>query len=134
MTLTSLIQLITTIIAAAIPIAAGVALIAFFWGIFMAFGKVDSVDSRAEARQTIMWSMIALFVLFTLGGIIMVISNTFSLGVAGGGGGGGAFTPSGSSVQPGGSSQTVPLPRTGGDPLNIIPGSGRNFGPSDIAP
>jgi hypothetical protein len=91
MTLTSIIQLITTIIGATIPVALGIALLAFFWGIFQAFGKMDSVDKRAEARQAIFWSAIALFVIVTLGGIIALFTSTFP-GLGGGGGGGSTFT------------------------------------------
>ncbi len=77
MTLTTLIQFITTLIAATIPIALGLALLAFFWGIFQAFGKTDSVDKRSEARQALVWSAIALFVVVSLAGIIAVFQATF---------------------------------------------------------
>ena len=77
MTLTSIINSLTALIGATIPIAAALALFFFFWGIFMAFGNTDNVDKRAEVRQTIMWSLIALFVIFTLGGLIAVFTSTF---------------------------------------------------------
>jgi uncharacterized membrane protein len=139
MTITSIIQLITSIINSTIPIAAGVALLAFFWGVFQAFGKIDAVDKRAEARQTIFWSLIALFVIVTLSGIIAVVSSTFNLGVDSGGGGGtsSSVTPSsgGSTAGvPGTSGATNPLPAGGGgDPLHLLP-TGRSTGPGDFAP
>ncbi len=77
MSLTSLIQLVTNLIGVTIPIALGIALIAFFWGIFQAYGKIDNVEKRVEARQTIIWSLIALLVVVSLGGIIAVFTSTF---------------------------------------------------------
>lgn len=77
MTLTSLINQITALVGLVIPIALALALLAFFWGIFRAFGKTDSVDGRADARQTLLWSVIAMFVVLTLGGIIALFTGSF---------------------------------------------------------
>ncbi|MCL9971945.1 MAG: hypothetical protein NBV63_00865 [Candidatus Pacebacteria bacterium] len=77
MTITSLIEEITNLIALTIPIALALALFAFFWQVYQSFGKLDSVDSRAEARNALVWSIIALFVVVSLGGIIAVFTTTF---------------------------------------------------------
>lgn len=77
MDLRDIIEVLTDLVGAVIPIAVALALLAFFWGIFQAFGKVESVDKRTEARQTIVWSLVALFVVVTLGGIIAVFLGTF---------------------------------------------------------
>ena len=77
MTLTSLIQFVTSLIGLTIPIAAALALFAFLWGILRGFGKMESVDKRTEARQMILWALVALFVVVTLGGIIAVFTSTF---------------------------------------------------------
>lgn len=77
MTLTTIIQQITTLIAYTIPIAVMLALLAFFWGVFQAFGKVDSVEKRKEARSALIWSGIALFVVVSLAGIVAVFQATF---------------------------------------------------------
>lgn len=69
-TLTTLITHITELVALVIPIAFAIALFAFFWTLFRGFGKTDSVDKRAEARQALVWSLIALFVIITLSGIV----------------------------------------------------------------
>ena len=87
MTLTSIIQTITALINTAIPVATGIALIAFFWGIFKLFGSIDNVEGRTEARQTIVWSLIAILVVVTLSGIITVVGSTFHLDIGTGGGG-----------------------------------------------
>ena len=74
-TLTELINMITTIIGITIPIAVAIALFAFFWGVFRGFGKMDSVDKRVEARQMLVWSLIGLFVVITLGGIVALFGT-----------------------------------------------------------
>lgn len=74
-TLTDLINLVTTIIGVTIPIAVAIALFAFFWGVFRGFGKMDSVDKRVEARQMLVWSLIGLFVVITLGGIVALFGT-----------------------------------------------------------
>lgn len=76
-TLTQIIGLITCLVGLVIPLALALALLGFMWGVFKAFGKTDSTDGRAEARQAILWSAIALLVVATLGGIIAVFQETF---------------------------------------------------------
>lgn len=76
-TLTTLIEFVTRLIATTIPIAVALALLFFFWGLFKVFGKTDSVEGRSDAQQTILWSLIALFIIVSLGGIIAVFTSTF---------------------------------------------------------
>lgn len=75
--LRTIIELITCYIGLTIPIAFGIALLAFFWSIFQLFGKIDSVDKRAEGRTMLIWSLIALFVIASLGGIVAIFQSTF---------------------------------------------------------
>ena len=77
MTLTSIINLITGLFNAAIPIAAGLALLAFFWGVANGFLNTDDAAKRKDAQTMLVWSMIALFVIMTLAGIIAVFTSTF---------------------------------------------------------
>jgi hypothetical protein len=79
MTIKDIIQILIDLVQASIPIAMMVALLIFFWGVFMAFGTTDDVAKRTESRNMIMWSLIALFVVATLGGIIGVATETFRL-------------------------------------------------------
>ncbi len=76
MTFKSIVDILTGLLATSIPIAVGLCLIAFFWGIFQTFGKVDDAEKRKEGRDMIFWALIALFVVVTLGGIIQILSNT----------------------------------------------------------
>lgn len=76
-TLTQIINLVTCLIGLTIPLALALALLAFFWTLFQAFGKVDSADGRKDAYQALLWSGIALFVVVSLAGIIAVFQATF---------------------------------------------------------
>lgn len=78
-TLTSLIEYVTELIALTIPLALGLALLAFFWSIVQGFGKTDDVKKRAELRQSILWILLALFVMVSLGGIIAVFTATLDI-------------------------------------------------------
>lgn len=77
MSLTTLITDVTNLIALTIPIAVAIAFLVFFWGIFQGFGKMDSVDKRAEVRQALLWSLVALLVIVALGGIVALFGATF---------------------------------------------------------
>ena len=79
MTITSLIQQLTGLVNVTIGIATMIALFFVFWGIFQAFGNAENVDKRADARKTLVWSLIALFVIVSLGGIIAVFTSSFPL-------------------------------------------------------
>lgn len=76
-TLKTLIEGLACLISYTIPIAAAIALLIFFWGVYQAFGRLESVEKRTEVRQTIVWSLVALFVIVTLGGIIAIFLATF---------------------------------------------------------
>ena len=76
-TLTEIINLITDLISLVIPIAVALVLLAFVWTIVQGFGKSDSVDRRAEVRQALLWTLIAIFVVLTLGGIVALFGATF---------------------------------------------------------
>ncbi len=77
MDLTDLIYYLAELIGYTIPISAAIALLVFFWGVFQAFGRLESVEKRTEVRQTIVWSLVALFVIVALGGIISIFLATF---------------------------------------------------------
>lgn len=73
MDLTGLIKLVTDIIWITIPIAVAFALLGFFWGVFQLMTSLDSADKRADARQTLLWSVLALFVIASLAGLIELL-------------------------------------------------------------
>lgn len=62
-----------------------IAIVAFFWGLIKYIWSVD--EKKAEGLQTMLYGVLAIFVMVSIWGIIRLIQNTF--GVAGGG----AITP-----------------------------------------
>lgn len=78
-TLTSLIEFVTELIASTIPIALALALLAFLWSIFRGFSNSDDSKKRAELKQSLIWTLLALFIVVTLAGIVSVLTSTFDL-------------------------------------------------------
>lgn len=78
-TLKTLIEGLACLISLAIPVIASIALLAFMWGVFQFYIQLDNADKRKEARNTILWSILALFIIFTLGGIVAVFTSTFGI-------------------------------------------------------
>ena len=67
------------LIAKAMGLLFAAAFAAFFYGIVI-FISNSSVDAkRTEGKAWMMWSVVALFVMFTLWGIVGVLVNTFNL-------------------------------------------------------
>lgn len=97
---------IVDIVQMLIYIAGTLALLLFFWGLAKFIKNADSDKARAEGRQLMIWGIIALFVLVTVGGLIAFIQDEFGIGPrainftailntgsGGGGGGGGNCIP-----------------------------------------
>lgn len=68
---------IISLIDVAIPVLATLALVLFFVGIVRYVAKSGDAHGKAEERQIIMWGLIALFVLFSIWGILRILNNTF---------------------------------------------------------
>lgn len=59
----------------ATPIVVGLALLAFFWGLVKFIFSAGDEDARKEAKGLMIWSVIALFVMISIVGIINFIGN-----------------------------------------------------------
>lgn len=68
-----------------VPLLTGIAVVMFMYGMMSYFLNPNSVKEREEAKKYMLWALIALFVLYSVTGILQIIRNTF--GVSGG------FTP-----------------------------------------
>ena len=114
-----LISAIYSVIASLIPIVAGIVLIIFFWGLGRFVYNAGEEKGHEEGKRIMFWGLVAIFVLFSIWGIISYIGSNlgivgngsfggtgnavnFSSGIfgragSGGGGarGGGSFTPGG---------------------------------------
>ena len=77
MTLASLIGIVTSIALLVIPIVASIVLIAFFWNFATLLFNVSDTEKIKQAKQRIVWAVITMFVLFTIGGIVALLGNYF---------------------------------------------------------
>lgn len=67
-----------------IPVLATLALVLFFVGVVRYIAKSGDAHGKTEERQIILWGLVALFVIFSIWGILRVLNNT----LLGGGGSG----------------------------------------------
>ena len=55
----------------------GVATLYFFWGIFQ-FIQADG-NSKAKAKDTVVWGLVGMFIMFSTYGIIRLIIDSFGI-------------------------------------------------------
>lgn len=55
---------------ALVPLAIGVAVIVFIWGMIVFIGNSGSEEKRAEGRQRMIWGVIALFAIVSVWGLV----------------------------------------------------------------
>ena len=64
------------VINTAIPVVGGLILLAFGWGVFKyIFSSADSTE-KGQAKEVIVWGLVALFVAFSIWGLVAVLQNT----------------------------------------------------------
>jgi branched-subunit amino acid permease len=84
-TFADLVAYIISFIQLLVPVLTALALVLFFIGVFNYVRKAGDSQGKDADKRTIMWGLIALFVLFSIWGILRVLGNTFLSGGAGGG-------------------------------------------------
>lgn len=62
-----------------IPLTGAIALLYFFWGMAKFIRNAGSEDGREEGKQTMIWGIIALFVIVTIWGIVVFISDQLQI-------------------------------------------------------
>jgi hypothetical protein len=62
----------------ALPIVFGLAILAFFWGIFRYIFS-QSMEDKKDGKSIMLWSLIALFIMVSLFGIIQLAQQTFGV-------------------------------------------------------
>lgn len=60
-----------------VSVLAALALVAFFIGLVRYVHAAGDAKGHAEGRERIIWSLIALFILFSIWGILNILSITF---------------------------------------------------------
>ena len=71
----SLVAIIITILKSVVPVIAGLAVLYFFWGIAKFIFSSGSDDQKKEAKKIMTWGLIAIFVMFSFYGIIVLFGN-----------------------------------------------------------
>ncbi len=81
---TSLIALIQSVFNRLVPLIIGIAVLGFFWFIiqFIWMAK-DNPEAQNKAKQGIMWSLIALFCIVCVWGIIQMVAGILGVEVGG---------------------------------------------------
>ncbi len=74
--ITDIIVTVTGIVLQVIPVVTGLALLYFFWGLAQIILNAGDSEKSKEAKFRVLWGLIALFVIVSLGGLIAVINNT----------------------------------------------------------
>ncbi len=72
-----LLESISGIVGTLIPIAFGLAMLFFFWGIAKYIWSSGS--GKEEGKQIMVWGVIAVFVMSTIWGIVAFISDSFGI-------------------------------------------------------
>ena len=72
-----LISTLTDMIVSIIPVVLVLAILFFFWGLAKFILHADDETKRAEGKQIMIWGIIALFVIITIGGITALLQSTF---------------------------------------------------------
>lgn len=75
-TLQSLIAVVANIVGLLTSIGAALAFVAFFWGIALFVLNVGDEKKAEEGKSWMLWSIIAIFVLVTIWGIIALLQKT----------------------------------------------------------
>jgi uncharacterized membrane protein len=75
-----LISAVMFLVSIVIPIVAMLSLGLFFWGLARFVYHADNADSREEGRRLMFWGIIALFVMFSIWGIVSLISSDLGVG------------------------------------------------------
>ncbi len=77
----SLISLAQTIVVQIVPVLIGLALVTFFYGMVMFLWKgKEGGETLEKSKHFMFYSMIAIFVMVSIWGIIAVVQNIFGVG------------------------------------------------------
>ena len=72
----AILKITTVVIDPIISLIFAAALLYFFWGIFTLVMKTSTGDDASNAKMHIMYALIGMVIMFSVGGIVNLISNT----------------------------------------------------------
>lgn len=65
------------IISLLIPLAVALAVLFFFWGLAKFILNSGNEEKKSEGKEVMLWGIVALFVMVTIGGIVAMLNDTF---------------------------------------------------------
>ena len=77
MDLTDIIFILTDLVLFAVPILVALALLFFAWGLGMVILNANSEEGRKKGRNRMIWGLVALFFVLSIGGLIAIFQTTF---------------------------------------------------------
>jgi len=73
-------SILTIVNSILVPILIAISFIVFLWGVYKSFiWNGDSDTERAKGRQFVLWGIIGLVVIFSVWGLVALVSGTLSL-------------------------------------------------------
>jgi len=60
-----------------ITFIAALSVLIFFWGVAKFVWKADSQEERKKGKYLMLWGLIAIFVMFSIWGILEILGETF---------------------------------------------------------
>jgi len=76
--ITSLVEKIRGILNIIIPLLIAIAVVVFLFGVVKYVTSGGSEEKRVEARNTMIWGIVGLFVMVAVWGLVAVLVNTFN--------------------------------------------------------
>lgn len=77
---TTFLHSIGGLINTALPIVVGLALLGFFWGLAMFVFKSGDEAEQTKAKSMMIWSVVALFVMVSVWGLVNFLGQTIGVG------------------------------------------------------
>lgn len=78
----SLVRILQNIVDVVIPFIIGLAVLVFIYGLFQFITSAGDEEARGNAKHLIIWSVIAVFVMVSVWGLVNILSGTFNLNKA----------------------------------------------------
>lgn len=79
-TLGDILTVLRNLLDTIVPILIVLALIFFIWGVAQYIMASGDAEAQKSARNTMIWGVVALFVIVSVWGLIAVLQSTFSVG------------------------------------------------------
>jgi hypothetical protein len=76
---TTLVEGVQDIIDLLIPVAASLAVLFFFWNLAQFVLGSKSAEDKAENKSSMLWGLVAIFVIFSLWGLVEFLRDTFGV-------------------------------------------------------